>query len=122
MPWLVRVSVLRQMAVCNLRIVHRLCFQTRELSARSPITRQLPPSPMMVLAIGIENPLLVAIQRLEHADARMHHRPATLRRHEQDAGRHLPCAYRKSNPDIFVMQSAEDGAAKNTPCPLYGAR
>jgi len=33
-----------------------------------------------------------------------------------------PCAYRKSNPDIFVMQSAEDRAAKNTPCPLYGAR
>jgi hypothetical protein len=32
------------------------------------------------------------------------------------------CAYRKSNPDIFVMQSAEDRAAKNTPCPLYGAR
>jgi hypothetical protein len=25
------------------------------------------------------------------------------------------CAYRKSNPDIFVMQSAEDRAAKNTP-------
>jgi hypothetical protein len=31
-------------------------------------------------------------------------------------------AYRKSNPDIFVMQSAEDRAAKNTPCPIYGAR
>ena len=28
----------------------------------------------------------------------------------------------KSNPDIFVMQSAEDWAAKNKPCPLYGAR
>jgi hypothetical protein len=26
-----------------------------------------------------------------------------------------PCAYRKSNPDIFVMQSAEDGTAKNMP-------
>jgi hypothetical protein len=24
------------------------------------------------------------------------------------------CAYRKSNPDIFVMQSAEDRAANNT--------
>ena len=32
------------------------------------------------------------------------------------------CAYRKSNPDIFVMQFAEDWTAKNTPCPLYGAR
>ena len=32
------------------------------------------------------------------------------------------CAYRKSNPDIFVMQSAEDRSAKNTPCPHYGAR
>jgi hypothetical protein len=30
--------------------------------------------------------------------------------------------YRKSNPDIFVMQSAEDRAAKNTTCPHYGAR
>jgi hypothetical protein len=38
------------------------------------------------------------------------------------AGYFDPCAYRKSNPDIFVMQSAEDRAAKNTPCPLYGAR
>jgi hypothetical protein len=32
------------------------------------------------------------------------------------------CAYRKSNPEIFVMQSAKDRAAKNTPCPLYSAR
>jgi aromatic ring-cleaving dioxygenase len=36
----------------------------------------------------------------------------------------ISCAYRcrKSNPDIFVMQSAEDRAAKNTPCPHCGAR
>jgi transposase len=34
----------------------------------------------------------------------------------------LTCACRKSNPDIFVVQSAEYWAAKNTPCPLYGAR
>jgi hypothetical protein len=33
-----------------------------------------------------------------------------------------PCACRKSNPKIFVVQSAEDWAAKNTPCPLHGAR
>ena len=32
------------------------------------------------------------------------------------------CACRKSNPDIFVMQSAEDWFAKYIPCPLYGAR
>jgi hypothetical protein len=32
------------------------------------------------------------------------------------------CACRKSNPDIFVMQSAEDWAAKNTPCPLNSTR
>jgi hypothetical protein len=31
-------------------------------------------------------------------------------------------AYQKSNPDIFVMQSAEDWAANNAPCPFYGAR
>src|SRR6267378_952024 len=35
---------------------------------------------------------------------------------------HDTCACRKSNPDIFVMQSAEDWAAKNTPCPLNSAR
>ena len=34
----------------------------------------------------------------------------------------ITCAYGKSNPDIFVMQSAEDRAAKNTPCPHYGGR
>jgi hypothetical protein len=27
----------------------------------------------------------------------------------------------KSNPDISVMQSAEDWATKNTPCSLHGA-
>jgi hypothetical protein len=32
------------------------------------------------------------------------------------------CACRKSNPNIFVVQSAEDWAAKNAPCPLHGAR
>jgi hypothetical protein len=32
------------------------------------------------------------------------------------------CACRKSNPNIFVVQSAEDWAAENTPCPLHGAR
>lgn len=32
------------------------------------------------------------------------------------------CACRKSNPDIFVMQSAEDWTAKNTPCSLNGPR
>ncbi len=33
-----------------------------------------------------------------------------------------PVPVGNSNPVIFVMQSAEDWAAKNTPCPLYGAR
>src|SRR3981081_4385413 len=33
-----------------------------------------------------------------------------------------PCACRKSNPDIFVTQSAENWTAKNTPCPLNGPR
>jgi len=32
------------------------------------------------------------------------------------------CACRKSNPDILVMQSAEDWAAKNRSCPLNRAR
>src|SRR6202023_4403510 len=32
------------------------------------------------------------------------------------------CACRKSNPAILVMQSAEDWAAKNTPCPLDSTR
>jgi hypothetical protein len=34
----------------------------------------------------------------------------------------IGCACGKSNPDIFVMQSAEDWAAKNTPGPFYVAR
>ncbi len=36
-------------------------------------------------------------------------------------GKH-PCACRKSNPDVLVIQSAEDWAAKNTPCPLNSTR
>ncbi len=32
------------------------------------------------------------------------------------------CAYRKSNPDILVVQPAEHWAAKNLPGPLDGAR
>jgi hypothetical protein len=45
-----------------------------------------------------------------------------IRDWKQNLDRKASCAYRKSNPDIFVMQSAEDWAAKNTPCPFYGAR
>ena len=33
-----------------------------------------------------------------------------------------PCACRKSNPNILVMQPAQDWKAKNTPCPLDRAR
>jgi phosphate-selective porin OprO/OprP len=32
------------------------------------------------------------------------------------------CACHKLNPDILMVQSAENGTAKNTPCPLNGAR
>jgi hypothetical protein len=32
------------------------------------------------------------------------------------------CAYRKSNPNILVVQSAEDGAAENVPGAIDGAR
>jgi hypothetical protein len=32
------------------------------------------------------------------------------------------CACRKSNPDILVVQPAENWAAKNVPGPLDGAR
>jgi hypothetical protein len=34
----------------------------------------------------------------------------------------IRCACRKSNPAILVMQSAEERAAKNTPCPLNSTR
>ena len=34
----------------------------------------------------------------------------------------MACACRKSNPAILVMQSVEDWAAKNTPCPLNSTR
>jgi hypothetical protein len=43
-------------------------------------------------------------------------------RHEEDGCWPNWCACRKSNPDVFVMQSAEDWAAKNTPCPLNSTR
>jgi hypothetical protein len=33
-----------------------------------------------------------------------------------------PCACRKSNSPIQMMQSAEDWAAKNTPCPFNSTR
>ena len=35
---------------------------------------------------------------------------------------HYSCACRKSNPNILVMQPAQDWKAKNTPCPLNRAR
>ena len=41
---------------------------------------------------------------------------------EPDATTQPTCACRKSNSDILVMQPAENGVAKNTPCPLNGAR
>jgi hypothetical protein len=34
----------------------------------------------------------------------------------------LPCACRKSNPDILVVQPAEDRTATNTPYPLNNTR
>jgi hypothetical protein len=37
-------------------------------------------------------------------------------------GLEIGCACRKSTPDIFVVQSAEDWAAKNRPCPLNSTR
>ena len=40
----------------------------------------------------------------------------------RDRDRIYGCACRKSNPAILVMQSAEDWAAKNTPCPLNSTR
>ena len=47
----------------------------------------------------------------------------TIRRSIAAASNYMSsCAYRKSNPDIFVMQSAEGRAAKNSPCAHYGAR
>ena len=36
--------------------------------------------------------------------------------------RQAACACRKSNPDILVVQPAENWAAKNVPGPLDGAR
>jgi hypothetical protein len=37
-------------------------------------------------------------------------------------GSNVSCACRKSNPDILVVQPAENWAAKNVPGPLDGAR
>ena len=51
-----------------------------------------------------------------HGEAAKHHESGD---HEK-AAHH--CACRKSNPAILVMQSAEDWAAKDTPCPLNSTR
>ena len=45
---------------------------------------------MRVFPIGLEHALDVPIERPQDADARMHHRPATLCRHDQHLGRGLP--------------------------------
>jgi hypothetical protein len=52
--------------------------------------------------------------------ARRSHLSGERREHIDTLGPTRAC--RKSNPNIFVVQSAEDWAAKNTPCPLHGAR
>ena len=39
-----------------------------------------------------------------------------------ELGLDIYCACRKSNPDILVVQPAENWAAKNVPGPLDGAR
>jgi len=44
------------------------------------------------------------------------------RRDEQLHGVRFTCACRKSNPNILVMQPAQDWKAKNTPCSLNRAR
>ena len=41
-----------------------------------PILCQLPASPMRVLPLGVEHALDVGVQRVQHADARVHQRPA----------------------------------------------
>jgi hypothetical protein len=45
-----------------------------------------------------------------------------VERFEPEKGFRFACACRKSNPDILVVQPAENWAAKNVPGPLDGAR
>jgi hypothetical protein len=44
----------------------------------------------MILPVGVEHPLDVAVQRPQHPDPRMHQRSAILRRHDQRLDGGLP--------------------------------
>ena len=46
----------------------------------------------------------------------------SIARRSGERGSTTRCACRKSNPNILVMQPAQDWKAKNTPCPLNRAR
>lgn len=51
--------------------------QDQDRSRRQPpILCQLPASPMRVLPLGVEHALDAGVQRVQHADARVHQRPA----------------------------------------------
>ena len=56
------------------------------------IPRQLPPSRMRVLPVGVEHAIDVPVQRPQHPDPRVHQRPATVRHHDQrlDGGLSFP--------------------------------
>lgn len=56
----------------------------------SPIPRELPFSPMMVLAIGIEHPLDATVQRFHDADPREHCRTAQVGNEYECLDRGLP--------------------------------
>jgi hypothetical protein len=56
----------------------------------SPVPRQLPPSPMMTLPVGIEHPLNMPVQRPHDADPRQHRRPAQRRDQHQGFDCGLP--------------------------------
>ena len=69
---------------------------------------------LRALAASGENSAAIAV--------RLNRTPAGVRKRAMDLGIKLACACRKSNPDILVVQPAENGAAKNVPGPLDGAR
>jgi hypothetical protein len=66
---------------------------------------------MVILAVGIEYPLDVAIQCPQHANARVQQRPAIFGRHQQRLDRGLPMValgfFPRQGMDVFA--SVEQG-------------
>ena len=67
-----------------------MLFNVNAESPGSPIARQLPAAPVMVLPVRIKLPNVAAVQRPHDTDAREHRRAARYRDQDQGFHRSLP--------------------------------